>query len=181
MSEISKLAAKCMQEKGDNLDEATALLMQRLKRRQALLNELIEPICRAQCCLYGRQDRAKVWSNEPASVEQDNRAIDALATHYRTTGLYELLLPGGKRLGESTRNEILDASARYMKQSGTGLQIGYFLKLTAAEIPVTSQATCKKHVRSKRLDELQAKAKREVDRALAPFQHDREPVMEAAE
>lgn len=179
MSEITTLAKKCMEEKDDNLDAATALLMRRIKQRPKLLNDILEPYCRDLCRASGRQNRSQVWNNQPASVAEDNRDLDIMAAHIRLKGLQNFLLPGKKKLGDSTRNEILEASASYMAQSGTGLQIGHWLKLVGEEIPANSNAKSRMHVRSERLDVLQETAKRAVNQALTTL--NRQPALQAAE
>lgn len=74
--------------------------------------------------------RDVIWSRPSAP---DARAA-ALAQVNATT-LYDFPLPGGKRLGDATREEIAEAAQFYMKQANDMAWKARWLSAVAAKVP----------------------------------------------
>lgn len=148
------------QAKGD-VREATKILEDSVRNHRQLRDALTDPLIANAC--YGavravcHVERRKVWS-PPVQRFVKTQVTGAHRVVQLAAGtLLMFPLPGGKKLGDATRDEITTAASFYESQSGDMAQKARWLQLVAQSIPANKKAG--EVLNEKRLRELQKEAR----------------------
>lgn len=146
--------------KGDP-GKATEKLVARVRKdkalREAILDPLVEYACNQAVMREVRVNRGNVWV--PPSPERLARMPDAERVRALANGtLLMFPLPGGKRLGEATREEVAEAARFYERQAGDMAHKARWLQLVAQSIP--DGKTAGKVLSDERLRDLQTEAQK---------------------
>lgn len=118
-----------------NVRVATETLMYQIKRDKKLLAQLTDPLLATACYTVitslCRQERRKIWTMPTYTVNEQGKRVAALAEG----NIMSWPLPGGKRLGEATREDIWFASDFYEKQGKDMLHKSRWLTLVGQSLP----------------------------------------------
>ena len=113
-------AKAALNEAGGNVRQATDILVARAIEDREFLQQHFHEVIRRACydavaaCV--RQERRAVWVMPQPTTEQRRRQIVSMAEGVRQT-LHDFPLPGGKRLGDATREEVIEAAEFFGKQA----------------------------------------------------------------
>ena len=126
-------ALAALRQANNNVQEATAILMQRVMSDRELFWSVMKPFVRLACSEtlnnIVRHQRQSIWNKTVEPVPAPAAALRPVATAHTgparvaalvrgtVRGLMDFPLPGGKRLGDSRRGEILEAAHSYKTQS----------------------------------------------------------------
>lgn len=130
---ISDLAKAAFEASGGDQVKAARLLQEDVlsepRKYHALMDPLVKEACNMAVSDYVRERRSKVW-NAPAPANDADR-VRALA---EGNALMFFLLPGGKRLAEATKADVLEAADRYRKQADDMAAKATWLERIAAKL-----------------------------------------------
>lgn len=158
---VSTCARLALAEADGDVAEATKLLITRVRNDKELRRELLEPLieyaCHQAVARELRSGRSGIW--RPVSPERLAGMSDAERVKALAAGnLLMFPLPGGKRLGDASRDDISQASRFYEKQAGDMAHKARWLQLIAQSVPPGK--TVRGTITEDRLRELQEEAKR---------------------
>ena len=162
---IQILAAKAIKWADGNVQSATirmcADVMGDTKLYRRLMDPLVREACysviRAQC----RMQKRAVWSAPQPSAGEHKRRIGLLADGTHLTLMDYFRLPGGTRLGDATKAELIAASAFYMKQGRDMVIKGQWLWLVSRAVP--ENKTVRAALTDKQLKSLRARAENQSE------------------
>lgn len=137
---IADVARKALEDAGGNVDKATEMFEAAVRQSRALRDQLTEPLiaeaCRAAVRKEVREERRTVWvvpTAKPAQVDVKAQADRVVQLAAGTLAMFPL--PGGKRLGEATREEISTAAEFYGRQAADMGAKARWLRLIAQSVP----------------------------------------------
>lgn len=113
-------AVAALAQASDDLRVATDLLAERAMADKKFLREHFAEVVRRACydavaaCI--RQERRVVWAMPQPTTEQRRAQVTAMAAGTVYT-LHDFPLPGGKRLGDATREDVVKASEFFGTQA----------------------------------------------------------------
>ncbi len=154
-------AAAALAEAGGNVLEATAALTARAMSDQDFLAEHFEAVVRSACyqavaaCI--RQQRRAVWSTIQPTSEERRAQVAALAAGVAYT-LHDFPLPGGKRLGDATREEVVAAAELFGRQARDMAWKSRWLAHVAQSLPPGRKVS--EVLSAERLEELRQEVQR---------------------
>lgn len=169
---VAAAVKKALEATGGDFERAVTLLEKRVRANARLRSELLEPFITQACRDAVRQEvrlvRREVWTGtrsgtppkpqvtpSPRPAKSDSRVV------YLAKGNLAMFpLPGGKPLGEATREEVADAAAFYSRQSADMGAKARWLSLIAQSLP--AGRTVAEVLTDERLTELQAEARKDV-------------------
>lgn len=162
---VAEAARRALDDAGGDTREATRMLEEAVRQSRKLRDLLTEPLISGACydAIRGqvRAGRRQTWNAPsaaaPAAVA---KAADTSSRviHLATGTLLMFPLPGGKRLGEATRDEIGTAAAFYENQAGDMAHKARWLRLVSQHIQ--GEAKVSDVLTDQRLRELQQEAGR---------------------
>lgn len=140
---------------------ATKAFEQTVRGNRDLRDQLLDPLVSTACYDAIRrvchQERRQVWK-APVHQPAVYRGSDAARVVQLAAGnLLMFPLPGGKKLGEASRQEISDAAGFYAQQAGDMAHKARWLQLIAQSVP--ADKTVGDVMTDERLRELQAEAR----------------------
>lgn len=162
---IADVAKRALKDADGNIDQAAAAFERAVraspKLRELLTEPLIAGACREAVKAQVRENRSAIWSDRPARQPPPRRPTDpgiqaSRVVQLAAGTLLMFPLPGGKRLGEATRDEIGAAATFYESQAGDMATKARWLRLVAQSL--TGDKTVSQALTDKRLRELQAEA-----------------------
>lgn len=113
---ISQAARDALDKAGGDIAAAVDVMHRTMRSDRALYAAVMEPLERSACyeaiASIIRQSRAKVWQAPNAAADTGGRIL-ALVRH-----LMDFPLPGGKRLADATKVDLVAAAEFYSKQAG---------------------------------------------------------------
>lgn len=159
---ISEIARKALGDAGGDVTNAAKMFEEAVRQSRTLRDQLTEPLiseaCRAAVRGEVRQERRTVWTPPPAQKPDAKVQADRVV-HLAAGTLAMFPLPGGKRLGEATREEIATAADFYGRQAADMGAKARWLRLIAQSVPDGKRVG--DVLTDKRLRELQEEAQRE--------------------
>jgi hypothetical protein len=152
---VTQAAREALLAADNDVLKATEALRQRVKGNPALFRQLMEPLVhdacydavRAQC----RVQRSAIWSPPVHRADSADR-VKALAQ----SNLMSFPLPGGLRLGDATREDVVKAREFYASQADSMAHKARWLELVAQSL--TGRKTVAKALTETRLQELKEAA-----------------------
>lgn len=164
---VAEAARRAYDDASGDVREAARMLEQAVRMKSPLREALTEPLLAGACWDAIRKQvqetRRNIWNPghrplkpvpaSPVSKEQASRVV-----HLATGTLKMFPLPGGKRLGEATREEIAAAADFYARQAGDMAHKARWLQLVGQSIPAGK--TAGECLTDERLAELQKEAAR---------------------
>lgn len=158
---VAEAARAALAEANGDVREATKKLEASVRGNRRLRDELTDPLisnaCYTAVTAQCRVERRKVWS-PPAEKLVASRVTGAHRVVQLATGtLLMFPLPGGKKLGEATREEIAEAAQFYETQATDMGVKARWLRLVAQSVP--GNKTAADVLSDKRLRELQEAAR----------------------
>lgn len=137
---VAEAARRALDDAKGDTREATRMLEEAVRQSRKLRDLLTEPLIGNACydAVRGqvRADRRASWNAPaptatvtPAKVDTSSRVV-----HLATGTLLMFPLPGGKRLGEATREEIGTAAAFYEGQSNDMAHKARWLRLVGQHL-----------------------------------------------
>lgn len=157
---VADAAKQAFDEADGDVRAATAAMERKVLGDRVLRDALTAPLIQAACyeavTAQCRALRRRVWiaPRHETSTPESGRVV-ALATG--TLAMFPL--PGGKRLGEATRDEISAAADFYARQAGDMAFKARWLRLVAQSLTGTKKV--KDALSDERLHELQEAARHE--------------------
>lgn len=141
-SKIAVLAADCIKRADGNAQQATTYLIAEVSKSNALFRELMSPLLKTAAAeLIGsqiRQTRNLTWDRKEAA--ERGKSLALALVHGTVRSLLDFPLPGGKRLGDATAEEIATAAEFYRKQAEDMADKAAWLRLIAARVPANMVA-----------------------------------------
>lgn len=158
---VAEAARAALDAAAGDVREATRAMEQKVRQDRRLRDDLTDPLLATACytavTMQCRVERRKVWS-PPAEKLVASRVTGAHRVVQLATGtLLMFPLPGGKKLGEATREEIGEAATFYETQSKDMGVKARWLRLVAQSVP--GDKTAADVLSDKRLRELQEAAR----------------------
>jgi len=154
-------AAIALANAGGDVSAATTALVTRAMTDSAFLREHFDYAIRAACysavasCV--RQQRRAVWSTIQPTTEERRAQIAALAAGVMRT-LHDFPLPGGKRLGDATREEVVAAAEFFGRQARDMAWKSRWLAHVAQALPPGRKVS--EVISAERLEELRQEVQR---------------------
>jgi hypothetical protein len=142
---VHEAASAVYAEADGDVKAATDIFEARVRSDIALRDVLTDPLIRGACyaaiTAVCRQQRRRIWtapvySGESGETNKQGSRVEALAQ----SNLMMFPLPGGKRLGEATREEIAQAGEFFVDRGRDMLHKGSWLNLVAAKMPEGKRA-----------------------------------------
>lgn len=164
---IADVARKALGDANGNIDEAARMFEAAIRQSRSLRDQLTEPLIADACRVAVRKEvkdvRREVWtgSQSRAAGQSKPDAIKAQAgrvVQLAAGTLAMFPLPGGKRLGEASREEISTAAEFYGRQAADMGAKARWLRLIAQSVPDGKKVS--DVLSDARLRELQAEASR---------------------
>lgn len=166
--ELILAAAKAaLEDASGDLNIATEMMVAAAGKSSALRNALLEPYLETACREAVRRQiqsiRREVWtaskgkragSSAPSAVVEQQQRARVVQLAAGTLMMFPL--PGGKRLGEATREEVAAAAEFYAKQSADMGAKANWLRLIGQSLPEGKKVA--EILTDRRLQELQAEA-----------------------
>lgn len=158
---VAEAARKALADAGGDVRVATRAMEAVVRANRRLRDDLTEPLlsnaCYAAVTAQCRVERRKVWT-PPAERLVANRTTGSHRVVQLATGtLLMFPLPGGKKLGEATRDEIAEAAQFYETQASDMSVKARWLRLVAQSVPGDQKAA--DVLTDRRLRELQEAAR----------------------
>lgn len=158
---VAEAARAALDAASGDVREATRAMETKVRQDRRLRDDLTDPLianaCYAAVTAQCRVERRKVWS-PPAEKLVASRVTGAHRVVQLATGtLLMFPLPGGKKLGEATRDEIGIAASFYDAQATDMGTKARWLRLVAQSVP--GDKTAADVLTDKRLRELQEAAR----------------------
>lgn len=148
-------AAAALAAAGGNVSAATAALAERAMNDKAFLrayySEVIQTACYEAVASCVRQERRAVWTTPQPSTTERRAQVTALAAGTVST-LHDFPLPGGKRLGEATREEVAQAAEFFGRQARDMAWKSRWLEHVAQSVPAGKRVA--DVISAERLEEL---------------------------
>jgi hypothetical protein len=117
-------------------EDACEALLAMMERDPELYRLIMQPNARttamARVCAFKRAERAAIW-HRPSDPD---RRVHLLARSNRLS-LLDLRLPSGKRLGDATKIEVLEAAQTYDDLAASNESKAVWLKRIAKKMPDT--------------------------------------------
>lgn len=163
---VSEAARRAYDDANGDVQEAARMLEHAARSNSPLRDALVEPLIAGACwdAVRGqvRFKRAAIWhapnvASGPAAKSEAVQAQTDRVVHLATGTLRMFPLPGGKRLGEATRQEIAEAAGFYERQAGDMAHKARWLQLVAQSVPAGK--TAGDVLTDERLAELQTEAR----------------------
>jgi hypothetical protein len=160
---VADAARRALEDAKGDVRNATAMMQEAVRLSRQLRDMLTEPLIanacydavRAQC----HKERRKVWQ-PPVEQLRKSKVEGAFRVVQLAAGtLLMFPLPGGKKLGEATREEISAATSFYDSQAGDMAHKARWLRLVAQSVP--DGKTVGEVMTDARLRELQEAARAE--------------------
>ncbi|WP_156453760.1 hypothetical protein [Methylobacterium sp. CCH5-D2] len=166
---VAQAARAALKTANGDVRTASVALEARVRRDRALRDALTDPLLATACytavAVQVRQARRSVWAapaasrQEAAAAPQRRAPEDARRVAQLAAGTLAMFpLPGGKRLGEATREEIAAAASFYEAQSADMADKARWLRLIAQSVPHAKKVG--DVLNERRLRELQTEARR---------------------
>lgn len=134
MSPVSQAAADALQAADGDVRKATEAMLAAVRKsrrlRDALTEPLLETACYAAITAQCRKQRSRIWTPPNYSEAGNGDRVIALA---RT--LLDFPLPGGRRLGDATRAEVVDAARFYTSHAEDMAHKARWLARVAEAVP----------------------------------------------
>lgn len=158
---VAEAARAALDAAGGDVREATRALELSVRGNRRLRDELTDPLLATACytavTAQCRVERRKVWT-PPVERLVANRTTGSHRVVQLAAGtLLMFPLPGGKKLGDATREEISEAAGFYEAQAGDMATKARWLRLVAQSVPGEKRAG--EALTEKRLRELQEAAR----------------------
>jgi hypothetical protein len=136
---LHQAARECLKKSDGTSQAAAALLIKRIRRDRVLRDEITDSHLPALCTQYIRQ---MMGTNRRAAFPTGIVAVSKFGALLHSVGQewLDFPLPGGLRLAEASRAELIEASERYMGQSKTMLRRARWLRLCARSVPEDKKA-----------------------------------------
>ncbi|HLL28518.1 MAG TPA: hypothetical protein VKT73_12820 [Xanthobacteraceae bacterium] len=131
------MAKESLDECDGIIEKAREKMVERVKRDPSLYRGLFDAMVWTACdnvirhCT--RAQRKQIWDNANRPDEEGARATAAAAEGMRNI-LFDMMLRSGRKLGDVTREELLEESEFYFAQGRNMLAKGSFYKLIAKKI-----------------------------------------------
>jgi hypothetical protein len=159
--EVADAATAALEGANGNVIDAAKALETRVRNERKLRDALTDPLIANACYDAVRSQchvqRRKIWT-PPAEKLVKSKVEGAHRVVQLASGtLLMFPLPGGKPLGQATREEITAAAERYGSQSKDMGEKARWLQLIAQSIPANKKAG--EVLTEKRLRELQKEAR----------------------
>lgn len=160
---IRNLAAKCFEESGDNTANARVLMASRIRSDKALTQIFLDHCLERACIDWVHAVVHALRARSVAVVANPDRAqTDGGLVSLAAGNRLDFRLWNGKRLGDATRQEIIDSADRYKAQARTMGITARWLELVAKEMNQHPEDTMAQDVLApEKLDQLQAEAEHE--------------------
>lgn len=133
LSPVSKAAAEALAKADGDVKAATAAMLAKVRKsrplREALTEPLLEQACYAAITKQCRRQRNIVWTAPNYTAGGNGQRVIALAT-----SLLDFPLPGGRRLGEATREEVMAGAQFYRGHADDMAHKARWLARIAAEL-----------------------------------------------
>lgn len=161
---VAEAARRAFDDANGDVREAARMLELAVRMDTPLRIALTDPLLSGACwnAVRGqvRETRRAIWAapkmptaaQATALKEQSSRVV-----HLATGTLKMFPLPGGKRLGQATREEIVAASEFYARQAGDMSHKARWLQLVGQSVP--AGRTVAEALTDERLAELQSEAR----------------------
>lgn len=162
---VAEAARRALAEAAGDVRTASRRLEAAVRTDRQLRDELTEPLlvgaCYDACRMACRGQRKRSWA-PPAPAAATPRATDlsqsaSRVVHLASGTLTMFPLPGGRPLGEATRDEISAAAGFYETQAGDMATKARWLRLVAQSVPGERKAG--EVLTERRLRELQEAAR----------------------
>ena len=158
---VAEAAKAALSAANGDVREATRAMENAVRSNRKLRDELTDPLlsnaCYTAVSAQCRVERRKVWT-PPAEKLVANRTTGSHRVVQLAAGtLLMFPLPGGKKLGEATREEIAEAAQFYDAQATDMSVKARWLRLVAQSVP--GNKTAGDVLTDKRLRELQEAAR----------------------
>ena len=143
-ADIAKLAKECEAACAGDIKAASEMLFAKLQKRPDLYTSIADPMVRAHCwALVGnvrRSNRQAVWNapNFSKGQAESSEGVRHLSNANRSL-MDDFVLPDGTRLGDATREKLVEAAQAYTKQALDMRQKGSFLAMLAAKLTGTKR------------------------------------------
>lgn len=116
LSPVSQAAVEALVGADGDVKAATAVLLKKVRQSRQLRDALTEPLLEQACynaiTAQCRRQRRQIWTPPNYEAGGNGDRVIALAR-----SLLDFPLPGGRRLGEATRDEVVDAARFYAAQA----------------------------------------------------------------
>ena len=163
---ISEVARQAFTAADGDVKLAAEAMEQKVRKDRALRDALTDPLlagaCWAAVSQQMRMQRRTIWNapivaNEPKPQAPAVREHIDRVVHLATGTLSMFPLPGGKRLAEATREEIVAGAEFYSQRAADAGHKARWLQLVAQSVP--SGKTAGDVLTDERLAELQTEAR----------------------
>lgn len=134
---VAEAAAEALRTAKGDVHKASTVLEKRVRKEPDLREALTEPLIASACFdavrAVCRKQRRIVWSppTSPASASAGQDRV----VHLAAGTLMMFPLPGGKRLGDATREDVAAAGQFYAAQSADMAHKARWLQLVAQSLP----------------------------------------------
>lgn len=130
---ISELARQALEHANGDVAEAARYLEQQAKRQTSVWLTITESLISSACYdavrAVCRKERRAIWT--APNYDQGGNGGRVVA---HAKSLMDLCLPGGKRLADATKDDLLKARDFYYKQADTMRQFGCFLEVLSEKV-----------------------------------------------
>lgn len=114
---IAAHARAALDDAGGDVRQATALMVERIKKDAAAFEALTEPLikeaCYSQITMACRRERRAIWT----APNYDQGGNGARVINLAHGNLLAFPLPGGKRLGQATKEDVAKAATFFDAQA----------------------------------------------------------------
>jgi hypothetical protein len=160
MTTISEIATNALAAADGDVVRATDAMVTAVMNSKVLYRSLMDPLVKQACydAIRGqcRAQRRVIWETPQPSASSTRDRIGGLAAGLT---LMDFPLPGGIKVGDATRAEVMDASDSYLAQATDNAAKGRWLRLIARH--VTGDAKVRDVLTLERLIQLQNLASNE--------------------
>ena len=133
MKESTELAQNVMEDSDGDVLAATERLEKMARKDveiwQALTEGLLRNACYDACRAVCRADRRQIWYSPNYDAGGNG---DRVKTH--SASLMDLPLPGGKKLRDATKGDLLEASGFYLRQAAQMRGVADFFAAIAERV-----------------------------------------------
>lgn len=157
---VAEAAKQALDAANGDVQIATKAFEHTIRNERDLRDALVDPLIATACYDAIRKichtERRQVWKPPVEKLVPGKVTGSARVVQLAAGNLLMFPLPGGKKLGEATRQEISDAAGFYSQQAGDMSHKARWLQLIAQSVP--SDKTVGEVLTDNRLRELQREA-----------------------
>ena len=161
---VTEAARAALDAADGDVREASKRMEQAVRSNRGLRDRLTDPLiaeaCYAAVSAQCRAERRRIWSPPASTVARAARDGARRVARLAADSLLAFPLPGGLKLGEATRAEIVNAAGFFERQAGDMAHKARWLTLVAQAMPGRKKAS--QVLTEERLRELQQEARAHV-------------------